>query len=206
MRIDRQISQLSSDAVPQAAEIQGRAFFDDPAMVYVFPDDNTRLQRLPWLMGIGIGYGCRFGSVSTTTDPMLGHAVWLPPGGTSMSDEGMDEVGFGEAPARMGEDALGRFGAFIELVSGHHERLVPVPHWYLLILGVEPEYQGKGIGTSLITPGLARADAEGLPCYLETSKERNLPFYQRHGFEVRQEDDIPGGGPKVWMMVREPRG
>ena len=203
MGVDLHITQLSSEAVPQAAEIQGRAFFDDPAMAFVFADEKSRPQRLSWLMGIGIAYGCRFGDVSTTADPMLGHAVWLPPGATSISDEQMNEVGFAEAPVKMGEDALGRFGGFMELVGGHHERLVPVPHWYLLILGVEPEHQGKGIGSSLIAPGLARADAEGLPCYLETSKERNVAFYRRHGFEVRHEDFIPGGGPKVWMMIRD---
>lgn len=91
----------------------------------------------------------------------------------------------------------------MELVSRHHERLVQAPHWYLLILGVEPERQGQGIGSALIAPNLARADAEGLPCYLETAKEPNVMFYRRHGFEVRDEENIPGGGPKVWMMVRQ---
>jgi GNAT superfamily N-acetyltransferase len=170
MSVELQITQLSSAAVPQAAEVQGRAFFDDPAFAFVFLDENTRLQRLTWLMGIGVAYGCRFGSVSTTGDPMLGHAVWLPPGATSISHAQMDEVGFGEAPTRMGEDALGRFGAFMELMSMHHERIAPMPHWYLLILGVEPEHQGKGIGSSLIAPGLTRADAASLPCYLETRR------------------------------------
>jgi len=53
---------------------------------------------------------------------------------------------------------------------------------------------------------LARADAEGLLCYVETEKERNLPFYRRHGFEVVVEDDMPNGGPHFWTMRREPRG
>lgn len=199
-----QITRLSASALPEAGEIQGRAFFHDPAFTFTFPDDAARRHRLPWLMGIGVGYGSRFGDVLTTAGSMLGHAVWLPPGETSLSEERMGAVGFDEAPARMGADALKRFGDFMELVSRHHERLVPAPHWYLLILGVEPERQGQGIGSALIAPNLARADAEGLPCYLETAKERNVMFYRRHGFEVRDEENIPGGGPKVWMMVRQP--
>ena len=199
-----QITSLPASAIREAGEIQGRAFFDDPALMFTFPDDAVRRERLPWLMEIGVAYGSRFGDVLTTAGSMLGHAVWLPPGETSLSEERMDAVGFHEAPARMGEDALKRFGHFMELVSRHHERLVRVPHWYLLILGVEPERQGQGIGSALVARNLARADLEGLPCYLETAKERNVLFYRRHGFEVRHEENIPGGGPKVWMMVREP--
>jgi ribosomal protein S18 acetylase RimI-like enzyme len=100
-------------------------------------------------------------------------------------------------------EALTRFGDFMELMSEHHERMMPEPHWYLMILGVDPAHQGAGIGSALIAPTLAEADAAGLPCYLETAKERNLAFYRRHGFDVRHEAHIPGGGPKVWMMARE---
>lgn len=108
------------------------------------------------------------------------------------------------APASMGAEALKRCGHFMELVSRHPERLVQAPHWYLLIPGVEPERQGQSIGSALITPDLARADAEGLPCYLETAKERNVMFYRRHGFEVRDEENIPGGWSEGVDAVRQP--
>lgn len=205
MSFNLQIAPLRPTDVSRAAEIQGRAFFTDPAMAFIFADEGERRARLPWLMGMGVGYGMRFGEVLTTADTMLGHAVWLPPGETSVSEERMADLGFGEAPERMGEEALGRFGAFMECMGAHHERLAPEPHWYLMILGVEPGHQGQGIGSALMAPVLSRADGEGLRCYLETANERNLVLYRRHGFEVRAEDHIPGGGPKVWMMVREPR-
>ena len=59
-----------------------------------------------------------------------------------------------------------------------------------------------GLGTA---PVLAKADAAGLPCYLETMKTRNVPFYRKHGFEVIVEDDLPGGGFHFWTMRRDPR-
>ena len=205
MHADLAITRLAEPAAARAAEIQGRAFHDDPAFVFTFPDEGRRRERLPILMQIGIRYGARFGQVSTTEGTMLGHAVWLPPGSTALSHERMNEVGFAEAAGQLAEEELARFGGFMDLMSAHHERLVPGPHWYLMILGVDPPWQGRGVGSGLIAPTLAVADAAALPCYLETAKERNVAFYQRHGFDVRSEDFIPGGGPRVWMMVREPR-
>ncbi len=55
-------------------------------------------------------------------------------------------------------------------------------------------------------PVLAQADADGLLCYLETANPRNLPLYQRHGFQVVAEVDLPKGGPCIWTMKREPIG
>jgi ribosomal protein S18 acetylase RimI-like enzyme len=189
-----------------AADIQARAFFDDPVITFTLPDAAARRERLPWLMGIGIGCGLRHGRVDTTAGTMRGHAVWFHPGATSVTPEMLNEAGFAEARERIGERALARFGAFMDAGSEIHDRLMPGPHWYLMILGVDPPHQGQGLGGALIAPTLARADAGGLPCYLDTSKESNLAFYRKHGFEVRHETDIVDGGDSVhvWMMVREP--
>jgi ribosomal protein S18 acetylase RimI-like enzyme len=87
-----------------------------------------------------------------------------------------------------------------------HKRDVPLRHWYLPTLGVDPPRQGQGVGSALIQPVLSRADAEGLLCYLETETAGNVAFYERHGFEVVVEDDLPRGGPHFWTMKREPKG
>jgi GNAT superfamily N-acetyltransferase len=74
-----------------------------------------------------------------------------------------------------------------------------------MLLGVDPPRQGQGVGGALIAPVLAKTDAAGVPCYLETMKTRNVPFYRKHGFEVVVEDDLPGGGFHFWTMRRDPR-
>jgi len=43
------------------------------------------------------------------------------------------------------------------------------------------------------------------PAYLESSKERNVTFYSRFGFRVTDEVRMPGGGPTVWLMWRDPQ-
>lgn len=207
MLTDLQLTRATHDVLAASAAVQGRAFFDDPAMVFTFPDDAGRRERLPWLMQVGIACGLRLGHVDTTAGAMLGHAVWLPPGSTAMTPEVLNDNGFADAASRMGDASLARFGAFMDAASEAHERLMPGPHWYLMILGVDPSFQGQGVGTRLISPTLARADADGLPCYLETAKERNVVFYRKHGFEVLHEADVVDAGDRlrVWMMARQAR-
>jgi GNAT superfamily N-acetyltransferase len=79
------------------------------------------------------------------------------------------------------------------------------PHWYLSGIGTDPPVQGTGAGSALMRSRLERCDAAGLAAYLESSKESNVPFYQQHGFRVTSEVTVPGGGPTLWLMWRDPR-
>ena len=50
---------------------------------------------------------------------------------------------------------------------------------------------------------LARIDSEHLPCYLETTEERNVPFYERHGFKVVEIDKVQDTPMMFWAMLRD---
>jgi GNAT superfamily N-acetyltransferase len=76
-------------------------------------------------------------------------------------------------------------------------------HLHLAILGVDPERQRRGLGSALLAPGLERCDRERLPAYLETGREANLAFYERHGFTVADQVALPRG-PRVWTLTRKP--
>ena len=78
------------------------------------------------------------------------------------------------------------------------------PHWYLAVLGTAPQAQGRGHGSAVLAPVLARCDEDGVGAYLESSKERNIAFYARHGFRVTRELRLPRG-PRMWAMWRDPR-
>ena len=60
------------------------------------------------------------------------------------------------------------------------------------------------MGGRLIRPVLEQADASGAVCYLETETERNLAFYERHGFRVAAEARVPRLDLRTWSLVREP--
>jgi GNAT superfamily N-acetyltransferase len=79
------------------------------------------------------------------------------------------------------------------------------PHWYLHYLGAPPPQQGRGLGSALLEPVLARCDREGLPAFLETSTPRARALYERHGFRTEDELSLPAGGPPIWQMWRNPR-
>jgi GNAT superfamily N-acetyltransferase len=195
---------LAEQQIGEAAEALARAFFDDPLFTYVFPDDELRGRVLPQFMAAGARMGHLFGEVYTGAESVVGAAIWLPPNWGEFNDERTAAAGFPAVMKQMGEEANARFGVAMGEFGALHQRDMPAPHWYLMILGVDPPRQGIGIGGQLIQPVLARADSDGVACYLETLKARNVPFYQRHGFKVLVEGDLPDG-PHYWTMRREPR-
>ena len=192
--------------IDESAAVLARAFYDDPMMRWIMPDDTKRAKDFPWFFHAAAVLGDRYGEVFTTGDKVDGDAVWLPPGGTTVTMGRMARVGMLKAPFKLGFGPFMRFMKIMNTFERLHHRDMPEPHWYLMLLGVDPPRQGQGVGGALIAPILARADTEKLPCYLETQKQINVPFYERNGFKVLVEDDIAGGGPHYWTMKREPRG
>ena len=76
------------------------------------------------------------------------------------------------------------------------------PHYYLGAVGTRCDRQRNGIGTAVLQPLLDRARAEDAIAFLETSDRANVAFYERLGFTVTGEIDVPDGGPHVWAMAR----
>lgn len=140
-----------------------------------------------------------YGNVSTSDD-LAGVSVWGPP---SRPRPGMKELLelLPTAPFLVGTRTFRALQLLAEIDSLHPRE----PHWYLATLGTEPDRQGEGIGSALLTATLTLIDDEGMPAYLESSKERNVPFYRRFGFVVVDEFRSKGGGPPMWRMWREPQ-
>lgn len=193
---------LEKQEVPEAGQVLARAFWDDPLIEYLLPDEARRSKGLPWFMTIAAKYAAKYGHPYTSATKVDGAALWLPPGETTISTGRMLGNGALTMPFHMGLGGFQRFLKTMDVFEHLHKRDVPERHWYLMVLGVDPPRQGQGVGGALMGPILARADAEGLPCYLETQKAKNVPFYQKHGFEVLVEDDTPDGKLHYWTLKR----
>jgi len=197
---------LAPDQMRDAGEVLARAFHDDPHWSWVLPCESRRAQVMPWFMEAWARYCRKHGQAYTTAGRVGGAALWIAPGKYPQSVVGMMLSGLMLVPLKFRRAAFSRLMSSLSYYERLHKRDVPPRHWYLPTLGVDPPRQGQGIGSALIRPVLARADADGLFCYLETEKERNLPFYHSHGFEVAVEDELPSGGPHFWTMRRKPQG
>ena len=92
------------------------------------------------------------------------------------------------------------YGRFVDNL---HRKLVPYPHWYLQIIGVDPAYQGQGFSSRLLRPVLERIDRERMHCFLETNARKNVAIYRRFGFEVVSEDKMPGTEVTSFAMLRK---
>ena len=79
------------------------------------------------------------------------------------------------------------------------------PHDYLWFLGVHPDAQGAGVGSRLIRSHTRKLDEQKRFGFLETATPRNVPLYQRHGFQIIAEYRPEPDGPLIWGMWRDPQ-
>ena len=184
-------------------QVLGRAFHDDPVMRWLQPDPARRAAALPgffraltrhhFLAGGGV-------EVAESDSGIGAAALWDPPGKWTQSTR--EQVAMMPAAIRAFRGRLGPARALTERMKAAHPE---EPHWYLGIIGSDPGVRGGGYGAALMRSRLDRCDAECAPAYLESSNPDNIGYYQRFGFEVTGEIAMPGGGPSLWPMWRQPR-
>ncbi len=187
--------------IPQVAAVMARAFDDDPFANWFAAQDKRRAARIYTFMELALTkLTLRYREVYTTR-AFEGAAFWNPPGTWKMNL--FQQLLLTPSFARVA--TWRRVPKVIQGLDAVEKKHPHKPHFYLLALGVEPTLQGRSVGTQLIAPVLERCDREGIPAYLESSKERNVPMYERNGFKVTEEMVVPNGGPKLWLMWRDPK-
>lgn len=183
--------------------ILAAAFADDPAMTWLWPDAARRRRRLPGFFAITARADAHpaHWDISLAADGTpAAAALWRPPGAWEIPTRAMIPA----LPALLASFglALPRALALQAALAAHHPR---APHWYLQFVGCAPTHQGQGHGGAAIRSRLARCDAEGLPCALETATPANVGLYQALGFRIT-ETFQHRDGPMFWAMWRDPVG
>lgn len=174
------------------------AFHTDPALSHILNDDALRRRRLPKLFDTLVHSDAQLGRVVRSTGAEAA-ALWRSPGHADTSSR--EFIGQLWPMLRIFTTALPRALRIVDGIDRHRPK---GEFWYLHFVGVRPDEQGKGWGGRIIREGLARADSDGLPCWLETATPENVPLYQRLGFVIQCEWDVPKGGPHFWGMMRSP--
>lgn len=200
VRRRRRLVPLAPGRERAAAEVLAAAFWDDPVMMHLLPTDSTRHRRLSRLFRWTIVDARRRGLVHVTDD-LTAATIWHAPG-QHRTTPGDAARALPSMLRVFPPDRLAVAGAALSALEAHHPH---EPHWYLSVIGSHPAHRGVGAGRTLLEPVLALADEEGLGAYLESSKAENVPYYERFGFGVTEELSLPGGGPTLHLMWRDPR-
>jgi GNAT superfamily N-acetyltransferase len=188
----------------KAAEIVAAAFFDYPMFTFYFPNHKKRALVLPWYLGNVLNCALRYGDVYTTPE-ISGVIFTLPPGHTKITQSEYIQNGFLLTPLLLGIRDYQRSQECEKFVADTHEKIMgDRPHYYLWGLTVDPNQKRKGIGTALLKPVIEKADLENKPIYLETHDEKNVAYYQSHGFSHIHTGKLLKYDLSIWCMVREP--
>ncbi len=189
----------------EAAMVAARAFHHDPFFEFLDPRGVTRARGLALFFRSTIAAAAGRATITGARRPdgrLVGVSVVIPPGGYPLAVPGQarELLGAGRAMI-LRPRGLIRGARYLFAIESAHMK---DPHWYLLLLVVDPSAQRSGIGGRLQQDMLARADDDGLNCYLETQKEENVPYYRRFGYDVDQELRPVAGGPPLYTMRRAP--
>lgn len=179
------IENLTRRHLPDAVEVIAQAFYRNPLAIHAFPGvgDDTRLRRVRRIyrsvMEIAFQRGRVF--VVRISGRIAGAAVVYPPSADVQTLLGRALSGVGALT--VGPRASMRYVAYEREIRKMRPK---EPHWYLFFLGVTPAFHGQGIGSAFVKHVCRMADADGVPCYLETSVKPQIEFYGAYGFELKE--------------------
>jgi ribosomal protein S18 acetylase RimI-like enzyme len=199
-----EVIQLRRGQFHGAREMLTRAFLDYPLMIYANPQLARRRRGVTTLYGAIVRDTLRHGEVHVSAG-LEGACCWLPPGVGLPTFAREVRAGMLGLPLGFGWAGFQRLVNFDQVQRRLHQQYAIGPHWFLATIGVDPAHQGRGIGSALMAPVLARADEQRTPCYLETHTTGNVRLYERHGFRVMEHIENPTSVP-LWAMLRPPAG
>lgn len=195
-----QLRRATSADVPALARMLARAFHDDPVASWAWPPEQRRPAALERFQATRLRQLLVHEEVWTTNELSCA-ALWAPPQRwkSTLREDAALAPCF-KHPRLLARMPLVTLG-WLQLERGHP---ATPPHWYLAVLGTDPGAQGAGLGSAVLGAVLEACDRDGVAAFLESSKERNVDFYARHGFHVTEEVRLLRG-PRMWRMWREPR-
>ena len=199
------LHKLTKDDVQAGSNTLAKAFFDDPAWIYIFPDESERAQKLPIAFEIPLRYGIEFGEVYAPSPDLEGVAIWIPDSMTEMTLRRLMKADAVMPGLELGQDVGKRINSILNIFEEKRRVLAQVPYLYLSAIGVRPEHQGKGIGGKLLRAMIRKVDAEGIALYLETMVEKNVNIYLNFAFKVIEGLTPESLGMRIWFMTRTPQ-
>jgi ribosomal protein S18 acetylase RimI-like enzyme len=193
------VRKVSASDLPRVVEALARSFYDDPIFSWVAPDDARRVGKLERGFDLFARRVWFPHDEAYTTDRLIGAAFWMPPGTWHLGL--LAQLRLLPMMAVITRRDLPRLLGVLNAIETKHPH---DHHYYLPLVGIAPDWQGRGFGSALLRPMLERCDRESVPAYLEATSPRNRALYERHGFTVVEELRVKDS-PPLWRMWRSPR-
>ena len=173
-----------------------RAFYDDPSVRWYHSEspDTFALEHHLYVQ-LCAEAALDHGGIHLTHNND-GAAIWYPPGG-GVSDENYEAFKY----TMQHPDKMDRLSDLAEACDKFRPTEL---HWTLELLGVDPNAQNGGIGSSLMAFGLKNANHSEMPVFLASSNRMNLAFYERLGFAIVAEVKL-AGLPTMFPMIQRPK-
>lgn len=194
----------------EAGQLLSEAFFDNPAHVCIYSDASNRRTRLAWLMKANLGIQFVLGRSFAARDQngrIAGMGFWHPPGSPEASPALLVRHGLLALPFRHGLETFRRTLKAINVIETRRRVcLNGRPSWYLNNMVVRPDCQGQGLGSRILRRELSDVvDTSPFPASLATQKPENVVFYEKLGFQVKDDQYVFMGDKKFqnWIMIRE---
>lgn len=200
-----EVTYLDRSHLSDAVGVLARAFTNDPMANYMMRLSKLSLEKslnelflfscevrllLDWpLLGVRIDHSQLAGVAGIS---LPGEIEW---------PQSLQDV-YENLKTKIGPEAVSRLETYSQIADTNRPA---EPHYQLGMIGVDPEHQGKGCGGRLLrfVNEMSESHPESTGVWLDTENPRNVPYYQRFGYEVEAHsmlDEID-----VWGMFRSNR-
>jgi ribosomal protein S18 acetylase RimI-like enzyme len=169
----------------QVIEILTESFDQNKSVNYVVKQDESRKERIRGLMNYSYNVCNAFGEVWFSEDEQACALVLYPDKKHTTLSAVLWDIKL--AVSVIGLSRVGQVLARESKIKAFHPKQ---PFSYLWFIGVNPKFQNSGKGSRLLEEIIKHSERDNRPIYLETSVDRNLPWYQKFGFEIFQSFDL----------------
>lgn len=175
-------------------DILSNAFDDNKSVNYIIQQDVKRKQRISNLMAYSFDLCHSFGDVFMSEDKKGCALILLPDKKkTTLRSVFLDtKLAVSAIGLANIKKAMDREAAINKI---HPDGII----YYLWFIGVDPTDQGNGVGSKLLESVIQEGLSQKRTICLETSTTKNLPWYEKHGFNTYRDLDF---GYKLYCMKR----
>lgn len=215
MSLSQEVSnyeQISAVYLPSAAHLIASSYFDNPAHIYLCPDDKTRISQLEWLLGLNLKLQLKNGAESfcyPEDGVIKAMGYWTRPNEVKVGLRKKIGAGLAMVPFKMGWGAFKRVMETTSAVDDHLKRTLGSTQSYLYLnnMVMEESRRGKGWGGKILEEQFRRISDRSPNTVLALNTQRywTVQFYERLGFEIVLEEKI-GTGPLAfvsWTMKKD---